>query len=57
MPIIITSKSAVINDYILKEIATNNAVFYDHFSKVIYIGEGGKTAPCAKPGSTNDVLS
>lgn len=56
MPIIITNKSAVINDYILRGIATDNAVFYDHFSKVIYIGEGrGTTASCGN-FPTNDAV-
>lgn len=56
MPIRIASKSSVVNNYILRGIATSNAVFYDHFSKVIYIDEGGKTPPCGKPGPTNDAI-
>ncbi|WP_342220190.1 hypothetical protein [Rickettsiella endosymbiont of Miltochrista miniata] len=56
MPIRISSKNTAINSYILRAIATRKAVFYDHFSKVIYIDEGGKTAVCGKPGPTNDAI-
>ncbi|MEN9449672.1 MAG: hypothetical protein RJA83_286 [Pseudomonadota bacterium] len=56
MPIRIASKNKAINSYILRAIATRKAVFYDHFSKVIYIDEGGKTPPCGKPGPTNDAI-
>lgn len=56
MPILLASKSTVINHSIVRGIATRNAVFYDHFNKVIYIDEGGKTAACAKPGPTNDAV-
>lgn len=56
MPIRIASKNTAINSYILRGIATRKAVFYDHFSKVIYIDEGGKTAACGKPGPTNDAI-
>lgn len=54
MPIRTDSKSSVINTYILRGIATRNAVFYDNFSKVIYIDEGSRTAQCIKPGPLND---
>lgn len=56
MPIRIASKSKAINSYILRAIATRKAVFYDHFTKVIYIDEGGKTAACGQPWLINDAI-
>jgi hypothetical protein len=56
LPISAVNKHAVINTYILRKIATRNAVFYDNFSRVIYIGEGGKTAKCDKPGPSNNAV-
>lgn len=56
MPIRIASKNTAINHYILRAIATRKAVFYDHFNKVTFIDEGGKTPPCSKPGPANDAI-